>query len=36
MSLLNDLSIDNLEVLNEFDSKAFIDISSFNLGKDAE
>lgn len=36
MSLLNDLSIDNLEVLNEFDAKSFIDISSINLGRDME
>ena len=36
MSLLNDLSIDNLEVLNEFDVNGFIDISSFALGKDNE
>jgi hypothetical protein len=36
MSLLNDLSIDNLEVLNEFDAKSFVDISSINLGRDME
>ena len=33
MSLLNEFSIDHLEVLNEFDTENFISLSNYNLGK---